>query len=70
MVGSRRTHTIGRPRSGPGAQPIRTTPDIWAQIIAGFAAAQRFDAVNLIPEQETPEQIQRFASEVVPLVPR
>jgi hypothetical protein len=38
VVGSRRAHTIGRPRSGPGAWPIRTTPDIWAQIIAGFAA--------------------------------
>ena len=31
-------HTASRPRSGPGGQPIRTTPDIWAKIIAEFAA--------------------------------
>ena len=60
-------HTTSRPRSGPGAQPIRTTPEIWAKIIAEFAADQRFDTVNLVLEQETSEQLQLFAAEVIPL---
>ena len=59
--------TRSRPRSGPGGQPIRTTPDIWAQIIAEFALEERFDTVNLVLEQETPGQVQRFAAEVIPL---
>jgi alkanesulfonate monooxygenase SsuD/methylene tetrahydromethanopterin reductase-like flavin-dependent oxidoreductase (luciferase family) len=59
--------TTGRPRSGSGAQPIRTTPDVWAQIITDFALTQRFDSVNLIPEQETTEQLERFATEVIPV---
>ena len=58
--------TTGRPRSGPGGQPIRTTPDIWAEIITEFAA-QGFDTVNLIPEQETPGQLRLFGAEVMPL---
>ena len=60
--------TESRPRSGPGGQPIRTTPEIWATIITEFAAGQRFDTINLIPEQETPTQLQLFAAEVIPLV--
>jgi alkanesulfonate monooxygenase SsuD/methylene tetrahydromethanopterin reductase-like flavin-dependent oxidoreductase (luciferase family) len=59
--------TTSRPRSGPGGQPIRTTPDIWAKIIAELAAEQRFGTVNLIPEQETSEQLRLFAAEVIPL---
>ena len=59
--------TTSRPRSGPGAQPIRTTPEIWAKIIAEFAADQRFDTVNLVLEQETSEQLRLFAAEVIPL---
>jgi alkanesulfonate monooxygenase SsuD/methylene tetrahydromethanopterin reductase-like flavin-dependent oxidoreductase (luciferase family) len=61
-------HTTSRPRSGPGSQPIRTTPEIWAKIIAEFAAGQRFDTVNLVPEQETSEQLRLFATEVIPRV--
>jgi alkanesulfonate monooxygenase SsuD/methylene tetrahydromethanopterin reductase-like flavin-dependent oxidoreductase (luciferase family) len=60
-------HTTGRPRSGPGGQPIRTTPGIWADIIAEFAAEERFDTVNLILEQETSDQLRLFAAEVIPL---
>jgi alkanesulfonate monooxygenase SsuD/methylene tetrahydromethanopterin reductase-like flavin-dependent oxidoreductase (luciferase family) len=60
-------HTTSRPRSGPGGQPIRTTPDTWAKIIAEFAAEQRFDTINLVPEQETSEQLRLFAAEVIPL---
>jgi alkanesulfonate monooxygenase SsuD/methylene tetrahydromethanopterin reductase-like flavin-dependent oxidoreductase (luciferase family) len=59
--------TTSRPRSGPGSQPIRTTPDIWAKIIAELAGEQRFDTVNLIAEQESAEQLRRFAAEVMPL---
>jgi alkanesulfonate monooxygenase SsuD/methylene tetrahydromethanopterin reductase-like flavin-dependent oxidoreductase (luciferase family) len=59
--------TTSRPQSGPGAQPIRTTPDIWARIITEFAAEQRFDAVNVVLEQETSEQLRLFATEVIPL---
>jgi alkanesulfonate monooxygenase SsuD/methylene tetrahydromethanopterin reductase-like flavin-dependent oxidoreductase (luciferase family) len=58
--------TTSRPRSGPGSQPIRTTPDIWAKIITEFAAGQRFDTVNLIPEHATSEQLRLFATEVIP----
>jgi alkanesulfonate monooxygenase SsuD/methylene tetrahydromethanopterin reductase-like flavin-dependent oxidoreductase (luciferase family) len=60
-------YTTSRPRSGPGGQPIRTTPDIWAKIIAEFAAEQRFDTVNVLLEQETSEQLRLFADEVMPL---
>ena len=60
-------HTTSRPRSGPGGLPIRTTPDIWAKIIAEFAADQRFDTINLVLEQETSEQLRLFAAEVIPL---
>ena len=60
-------YTTSRPRTGPGGQPIRTTPDIWAKIITEFAAGQRFDTINLIPEQETADQLRLFAAEVIPL---
>jgi alkanesulfonate monooxygenase SsuD/methylene tetrahydromethanopterin reductase-like flavin-dependent oxidoreductase (luciferase family) len=59
--------TASRPRTGPGGQPIRTTPDVWAKIITEFAAEHRFDTINLIPEQETTEQLRLFAAEVIPL---
>jgi alkanesulfonate monooxygenase SsuD/methylene tetrahydromethanopterin reductase-like flavin-dependent oxidoreductase (luciferase family) len=61
-------YTTSRPRSGSGGQPIRTSPDIWAKIITEFAAEQRFDTVNLLPEQATGDQLRRFATEVIPLV--
>lgn len=60
-------HTTERPRSGHGTQPIRTTPDIWAKIIAEFVVEQRFDTINLIPERETAEQLRQFGTEVIPL---
>jgi alkanesulfonate monooxygenase SsuD/methylene tetrahydromethanopterin reductase-like flavin-dependent oxidoreductase (luciferase family) len=57
-----------RPRSGPGNQPIHTTPEGWAQIIAELATEERFDTVNFIPQPETVEQIERFATAVIPRV--
>lgn len=50
-------YTTDRPGSGSGGQPIRTTPDIWAKIITEFVVGQRFDTINLIPEQETGGQL-------------
>jgi alkanesulfonate monooxygenase SsuD/methylene tetrahydromethanopterin reductase-like flavin-dependent oxidoreductase (luciferase family) len=61
-------YTTSRPRSGSGGQPIRTSPEIWAKIITESAAEQRFDTVNLLPEQATGDQLRRFATEVIPLV--
>jgi alkanesulfonate monooxygenase SsuD/methylene tetrahydromethanopterin reductase-like flavin-dependent oxidoreductase (luciferase family) len=59
-------HTTGRPQAGPGNQPIRTTPDGWAHIIAEFVHQERFDTINFVPETESAEQITRFATEVIP----
>jgi hypothetical protein len=58
--------TVERPRIGPGRQPIRTTPDGWARIIAEFVHEERFDTINFVPENESVEQLTRFATEVVP----
>ena len=57
---------VSRPRTGPGSRPVRANPDQWAQIITEFVTEQRFTAINLIPEQETPEQIALFGSAVIP----
>jgi alkanesulfonate monooxygenase SsuD/methylene tetrahydromethanopterin reductase-like flavin-dependent oxidoreductase (luciferase family) len=61
-----RADTTERPRTGPGAQPIRTTPEVWARIIAEFITAERFDTVNFVPEHETAHQIEKFGTEVIP----
>jgi alkanesulfonate monooxygenase SsuD/methylene tetrahydromethanopterin reductase-like flavin-dependent oxidoreductase (luciferase family) len=61
-----RVQTRERPRSGPGGQPIRTTPQGWARIIAEFVHEERFDTVNFVPEDESVEQLTRFATEVIP----
>ena len=58
--------TTSRPRSGPGSQPIRTTPEHWARFIAEFAAEERFDAFNFVLESETVDQVVRFGTEVIP----
>jgi alkanesulfonate monooxygenase SsuD/methylene tetrahydromethanopterin reductase-like flavin-dependent oxidoreductase (luciferase family) len=60
--------THARPTSGPGNQPIRTTPETWAQIIREFIVDERFDTINFIPEHETAEQIQQFGETIIPLV--
>ena len=49
-----RVTTTGRPRRGPGTQPIRTTPDGWANIITEFVVHERFDTVNFRPRSPTP----------------
>jgi alkanesulfonate monooxygenase SsuD/methylene tetrahydromethanopterin reductase-like flavin-dependent oxidoreductase (luciferase family) len=62
-----RPETQQRPLRGPGNQPLRTTPEIWAKIIAEFVADSRFDTVNFIPQHEAPEQIAAFGEHVIPL---
>lgn len=62
--------TTDRPRSGPGNRPIRTTPQYWAEIIAGFVAEERFDTINFLPEDDSPAQLRRFAEEVIPAARR
>jgi alkanesulfonate monooxygenase SsuD/methylene tetrahydromethanopterin reductase-like flavin-dependent oxidoreductase (luciferase family) len=57
--------TISRPRSGPGNQAIRTTPEHWVRLVTEFALEERFDTVNFVLEEETSDQIIRFGSEVV-----
>src|SRR6201996_4426186 len=61
-----RLQTTERPQAGPGTQPIRTTPDGWAHIIAEFVHQDGFDTINFVPEIESTEQITRFATEVLP----
>jgi alkanesulfonate monooxygenase SsuD/methylene tetrahydromethanopterin reductase-like flavin-dependent oxidoreductase (luciferase family) len=63
---SDRVHTSERPRVGPGNQPIRTTPEGWARIIAEFVHQERFDTINFVPADESVEQLTRFAAEVIP----
>ena len=52
---------------GPGNQPLRTTAETWADIIAEFVVGERFDTFNVIPQHETPEQIAAFGEQVIPL---
>jgi len=59
-------HTTQRPRTGSGGQPIRTTPEVWARIIAEFLTTERFDTVNFVPELETVDQLEKFGTEVIP----
>ncbi|SNT63161.1 Luciferase-like monooxygenase [Asanoa hainanensis] len=68
LVGSvtARRSTTDRPRTGPGAQPILTTPEIWGRIIAEFVTEERFDTVNFVPHPENVEQISLFGTEVIP----
>jgi alkanesulfonate monooxygenase SsuD/methylene tetrahydromethanopterin reductase-like flavin-dependent oxidoreductase (luciferase family) len=58
--------TRERPRTGPGVQPIRTTPEVWARIIAEFVHEGRFDTINFVPQPESVEQLTRFGTEVIP----
>jgi alkanesulfonate monooxygenase SsuD/methylene tetrahydromethanopterin reductase-like flavin-dependent oxidoreductase (luciferase family) len=68
LVGSvtSRPQTTERPRSGPGGQPILTTPEIWARIIAEFVTGERFDTVNIVPYPESAELISLFGTDVIP----
>lgn len=65
-VGAQQTRS--RPMSGPNAQPIRATPQRWAQIVTEFVTEERFDTVNLVFEVDSDEQRAWFADEVIPRV--
>jgi alkanesulfonate monooxygenase SsuD/methylene tetrahydromethanopterin reductase-like flavin-dependent oxidoreductase (luciferase family) len=69
LVGAVTDHaeTMKRPCRGPGNQPIRTTSEIWAAIIAKLVIQDRFDTVNFVPQIETAEQIAAFGDTVIPL---
>lgn len=49
-----------------GDDPVRGTPDQWAELIARLASEQPFRGFVLWPEDPSAEQITRFAGEVVP----
>jgi hypothetical protein len=64
--------------AGAASAPIRLAyvrlalPNFQERVFFGieatrFAAGQRSDTINLIPERETAGQVQRFAQEVMPL---
>ncbi|ALO99263.1 5,10-methylene tetrahydromethanopterin reductase [Streptomyces hygroscopicus subsp. limoneus] len=60
------TTPVEVPLSGPNGRPVHADPDQWARVIAHFVTEQRFDAVNLVPERETPDQISLFGEHVIP----
>ncbi|MFI6499859.1 LLM class flavin-dependent oxidoreductase [Nonomuraea typhae] len=51
-----------------GADPVRGTPDQWADFLAKLAIEQPFTTFIFWPEHQSVEQVVRFATEVVPLV--
>ncbi|MFD9950298.1 LLM class flavin-dependent oxidoreductase [Nonomuraea sp. NPDC059023] len=53
---------------GHGSDPVRGTPDQWAEFLAKLAIDQPFTTFIFWPEQQSAEQVVRFATEVVPLV--
>ncbi len=58
--------TTTRPLSGPGSQPIRATPRVWAEIVTELVIDERFDTVNFVPEDDSPQQLARFGTDVIP----
>ncbi|WP_181783090.1 LLM class flavin-dependent oxidoreductase [Pseudonocardia pini] len=52
----------------PATFAVRATAEDWARLVTDAVTAQRFDAVNLIPQVGDPEQLRRFAAEVIPRV--
>jgi alkanesulfonate monooxygenase SsuD/methylene tetrahydromethanopterin reductase-like flavin-dependent oxidoreductase (luciferase family) len=57
-----------RPTRGDNRLPICATPHNWAEIITEFVTEERFDAVNLVLEHTTPEQVALFGEHVIPEV--
>jgi alkanesulfonate monooxygenase SsuD/methylene tetrahydromethanopterin reductase-like flavin-dependent oxidoreductase (luciferase family) len=60
------TETRGDIDTSRGAEPFRGTPDQWASYFARLASEQPFRTFVLWPEEHTAEQIERFATQVVP----
>jgi alkanesulfonate monooxygenase SsuD/methylene tetrahydromethanopterin reductase-like flavin-dependent oxidoreductase (luciferase family) len=49
-------------------QPLAGPPERWAETLAGFGD-DGFDTVTFMPIERTTDQIERFAREVVPMLP-
>jgi hypothetical protein len=45
---------------------VPPSPPAWARVIAEFVHDERFGTVNFVPEDESAEQLTRFATEVIP----
>ena len=58
--------TTTRPRSGPGNRPFCATPELWAEIITELVVDERFNTVELVPEDGSPQQLVRFGTQVIP----
>ena len=53
---------------GPVRELLHGPPEHWIETLTGFARELRFDTFILGPADEEPDQIERFAREVVPAV--
>jgi alkanesulfonate monooxygenase SsuD/methylene tetrahydromethanopterin reductase-like flavin-dependent oxidoreductase (luciferase family) len=51
-----------------GADPLRADADVWVAELTRLGTEQPFDAFVFWPEEETPDQIRRFAEDVAPRV--
>ena len=60
------TDTPGDAEAREGSAPVRGTADQWAALIARLATEQPFRCFVFWPEQGTVDQVERFATEVVP----
>jgi len=60
------TATAGDTDTTRGAAPLHGTPDQWAAFFAHLATEQPFRTFVFWPEHHTLDQIERFATEVVP----
>lgn len=47
-----------------GAEPVRGTPEQWAEVVTRLVSEQPFSGVVFWPEETTTEQVRRFAREV------
>lgn len=51
-----------------GSDPVHCSAEQWTELLGQMASEQPFRAFVLWPEEQTSEQIARFAREVVPAV--
>jgi alkanesulfonate monooxygenase SsuD/methylene tetrahydromethanopterin reductase-like flavin-dependent oxidoreductase (luciferase family) len=57
------------PAEGNGAAPLRTDPEAWATIMSTAVRERGFDTFNImLIGRDGPGQVERYATEVVPLV--
>jgi alkanesulfonate monooxygenase SsuD/methylene tetrahydromethanopterin reductase-like flavin-dependent oxidoreductase (luciferase family) len=51
-----------------GADPLRAGADVWVAELTRLGTEQPFDAFVFWPQEETPDQIRRFAEDIAPRV--